>query len=66
MPFAADAVGNHVAAKAMGDLRSKFQQVLRLSEDDDWTAVGDRVVLVMTTEGVRFVCARTGWWWKYV
>ncbi|EGD76512.1 TK/HMTK protein kinase [Salpingoeca rosetta] len=55
-----DAVGNQVASRAMLDLKTKFQHVLKLGEEDDWTAVGDRIVLVMTTEGVRVVELATG------
>eukprot|EP00043_Microstomoeca_roanoka_P019180 m.212758 g.212758 ORF g.212758 m.212758 type:complete len:1003 (-) comp16950_c2_seq1:283-3291(-) len=55
-----ETAGNEVVSKAMNDLRTKFQQVLRLGVDEDWTAVGDRVVLVMTTEGVRVVELATG------
>jgi hypothetical protein len=37
----------------MTDLRTKFQQIMQLGEADDWTTVGDRVVLVMTADGIR-------------
>ena len=45
--------GNGVVKKAMTDLRSKFKQIMQLAEADDWTTVGDRVVLVMTADGIR-------------
>lgn len=52
--------GNGVVKKAMVELRSKFREILNLTEEDDWTVVGDRVVLVMTTEGLRVVELATG------
>jgi hypothetical protein len=52
--------GNGVVKKAMVDLRTKFREILSLGEEDDWTVVGDRVVLVMTTEGMRVVELATG------
>ncbi len=48
-----DEVGNEVVRKAVNDLRIRFHQILELSPGDDWTVVGDRVVLVLTSEGIR-------------
>eukprot|EP00730_Choanoeca_flexa_P005658 TRINITY_DN11993_c0_g1_i10.p1 TRINITY_DN11993_c0_g1~~TRINITY_DN11993_c0_g1_i10.p1 ORF type:complete len:1151 (+),score=343.28 TRINITY_DN11993_c0_g1_i10:249-3701(+) len=55
-----DGSGNAIVKKAMTDLRSKFQQIMQLGEEEDWTTVGDRVVLVMTADGIRVVELTTG------
>eukprot|EP00055_Hartaetosiga_balthica_P015359 m.89997 g.89997 ORF g.89997 m.89997 type:complete len:1085 (-) comp8845_c0_seq1:479-3733(-) len=52
--------GNDIVSNALQNLKEKFCEVLKISLDDDWTIIGDKIVLVMTSEGIRVVELATG------